>query len=138
MKLKRWVVFVGALALVVAACGGGDTEATTTTADSGAPETTAAPDTTEGDTDTTQATETTEGTASGEPIIIGAAIDQTQDMAPFNNPANTAAQIMVDRINEAGGVDGRPLELITRDTTCLLYTSPSPRDQRGSRMPSSA
>ena len=24
------------------------------------------------------------------------------------------------------------------DRTCLLYTSPSPRDQRGSRMPSSA
>ena len=24
------------------------------------------------------------------------------------------------------------------DTNCLLYTSPSPRDQRGSRMPSSA
>ena len=24
------------------------------------------------------------------------------------------------------------------DSTCLLYTSPSPRDQRGSRMPSSA
>ena len=25
-----------------------------------------------------------------------------------------------------------------RSETCLLYTSPSPRDQRGSRMPSSA
>ena len=25
-----------------------------------------------------------------------------------------------------------------RHYTCLLYTSPSPRDQRGSRMPSSA
>ena len=25
-----------------------------------------------------------------------------------------------------------------RNKTCLLYTSPSPRDQRGSRMPSSA
>ena len=25
-----------------------------------------------------------------------------------------------------------------KDSTCLLYTSPSPRDQRGSRMPSSA
>ena len=25
-----------------------------------------------------------------------------------------------------------------RERTCLLYTSPSPRDQRGSRMPSSA
>ena len=27
---------------------------------------------------------------------------------------------------------------ITMDENCLLYTSPSPRDQRGSRMPSSA
>ena len=27
---------------------------------------------------------------------------------------------------------------ITEDFDCLLYTSPSPRDQRGSRMPSSA
>ena len=26
----------------------------------------------------------------------------------------------------------------TKAGTCLLYTSPSPRDQRGSRMPSSA
>ena len=26
----------------------------------------------------------------------------------------------------------------TQGTVCLLYTSPSPRDQRGSRMPSSA
>ena len=30
------------------------------------------------------------------------------------------------------------LKLTTRDIACLLYTSPSPRDQRGSRMPSSA
>ena len=28
--------------------------------------------------------------------------------------------------------------LVQLDATCLLYTSPSPRDQRGSRMPSSA
>ena len=28
--------------------------------------------------------------------------------------------------------------LIHTNKTCLLYTSPSPRDQRGSRMPSSA
>ena len=27
---------------------------------------------------------------------------------------------------------------LTGDVVCLLYTSPSPRDQRGSRMPSSA
>ena len=28
--------------------------------------------------------------------------------------------------------------LLTQAVSCLLYTSPSPRDQRGSRMPSSA
>ena len=28
--------------------------------------------------------------------------------------------------------------ILTEFKTCLLYTSPSPRDQRGSRMPSSA
>ena len=28
--------------------------------------------------------------------------------------------------------------ILTPNYTCLLYTSPSPRDQRGSRMPSSA
>ena len=27
---------------------------------------------------------------------------------------------------------------VTQSDSCLLYTSPSPRDQRGSRMPSSA
>ena len=32
--------------------------------------------------------------------------------------------------------DGR--EIVVLPQRCLLYTSPSPRDQRGSRMPSSA
>ena len=31
-----------------------------------------------------------------------------------------------------------PVSKISDHTSCLLYTSPSPRDQRGSRMPSSA
>ena len=34
------------------------------------------------------------------------------------------------------GADGPKLK--AQDNVCLLYTSPSPRDQRGSRMPSSA
>ena len=37
------------------------------------------------------------------------------------------------------GFDGAIVEMQTGEgKTCLLYTSPSPRDQRGSRMPSSA
>ena len=34
--------------------------------------------------------------------------------------------------------EGRTGEYWPEVVTCLLYTSPSPRDQRGSRMPSSA
>ena len=34
--------------------------------------------------------------------------------------------------------DGNPQSALIATGTCLLYTSPSPRDQRGSRMPSSA
>ena len=33
---------------------------------------------------------------------------------------------------------GMPLLVLGYIGICLLYTSPSPRDQRGSRMPSSA
>ena len=43
-------------------------------------------------------------------------------------------------VNVADGEDAR-LQLrheVDRVLACLLYTSPSPRDQRGSRMPSSA
>ena len=36
------------------------------------------------------------------------------------------------------GSGGRLQPAVARTTACLLYTSPSPRDQRGSRMPSSA
>ena len=42
-------------------------------------------------------------------------------LKPFDNP-----------IHVEGFTDDQPIR------TCLLYTSPSPRDQRGSRMPSSA
>ena len=45
-------------------------------------------------------------------------------------------------VDGAGDWDGDGLAdlvvLVTGSPTCLLYTSPSPRDQRGSRMPSSA
>ena len=44
----------------------------------------------------------------------------------------TAVGFFTDRI-------GRAMEHQAADVlACLLYTSPSPRDQRGSRMPSSA
>ena len=35
-------------------------------------------------------------------------------------------------------IDSKLTKIGNKSITCLLYTSPSPRDQRGSRMPSSA
>ena len=45
-----------------------------------------------------------------------------------------ANNVIVDNKPGAGGQIG----VTTLKSACLLYTSPSPRDQRGSRMPSSA
>lgn len=50
------------------------------------------------------------------PITIGAAVDQTDLMQFFDGPALAAAQIEAEKINEAGGVDGREIEFEVRDT----------------------
>ena len=91
---SRWALLLAlllTLGLAVAACGGDDEEGGD---DGSAAESTPAED---------------EG--GGEPIVIGAAVDLTNQMAPFDGPAITAAQIQVDKINEAGGIDGRQVEL---------------------------
>ncbi|MEY4959638.1 MAG: hypothetical protein RL271_1012 [Actinomycetota bacterium] len=51
-----------------------------------------------------------------EPILIGAAMAQTGFMSPFDGPALTTAQIAVDKINAAGGVNGCQLVLEAVDT----------------------
>jgi branched-chain amino acid transport system substrate-binding protein len=49
--------------------------------------------------------------AAKKPILIGAAVDLTKNMAPFDAPALTAAQIQIKKINAQGGVLGRKLQL---------------------------
>jgi branched-chain amino acid transport system substrate-binding protein len=46
------------------------------------------------------------------PIVIGAVVDLTKNMAPFDAPALLAAQLEIKKINAKGGVNGRPLKLI--------------------------
>ena len=53
----------------------------------------------------------TRSKAAGTPVVIGAAIDLTKGMAPFDAPALAAAKIEIAKINAAGGVDGHPLEI---------------------------
>lgn len=49
--------------------------------------------------------------AAKKPIIIGAAVDLTGSMSPFDAPALTAAQIRVREINAKGGVNGSKLQI---------------------------
>ena len=55
---------------------------------------------------------------------------------------STILKIIANYISPDSGQVNRPgdttLGFLHQEMDCLLYTSPSPRDQRGSRMPSSA
>jgi branched-chain amino acid transport system substrate-binding protein len=51
------------------------------------------------------------GSADAGPIVIGAAMDLTANMSPYDTPALYAAQLQVKKVNAAGGVDGRKLQI---------------------------
>jgi branched-chain amino acid transport system substrate-binding protein len=55
-------------------------------------------------------------TAAGKPIVIGYPTDLKGNMAPFDGPALAAAKLQIAKINARGGVNGRPLRIITCDT----------------------
>lgn len=54
--------------------------------------------------------------ASKKPILIGAAIDFTALMAPTDDPALYGAEIEANKINAAGGVDGRKIQFDIANT----------------------
>jgi branched-chain amino acid transport system substrate-binding protein len=79
------------LSLVLAACGsGGDKKASTSAS--------------------------TPAKADKGPIVIGAAIDQTDFMKSFDDPALAAGQLEAEKINAAGGVGGRKIVFKTINT----------------------
>ena len=68
--------------------------------------------------------------------IIDEALERVRKILRERKAALVA---LTDRLIEVESVESVELKQIIDDnSTCLLYTSPSPRDQRGSRMPSSA
>ena len=56
-----------------------------------------------------------------------------QAAAPYDNMVTTTTENLLQKLIKS---DRWNLKDMAKN--CLLYTSPSPRDQRGSRMPSSA
>ena len=59
------------------------------------------------------------------------------DTTVFNQLPPKHKEVVNDFYNQVEKSDGNIIDRV-ETTICLLYTSPSPRDQRGSRMPSSA
>lgn len=57
-----------------------------------------------------QPPESTEG-----PLIIGAVFNSTGWMADYDQPPRSGALLMIDKVNEAGGVLGREIQLIELD-----------------------
>lgn len=130
MKKQRstWAALLFALALIAAACGGDDDD-TGTADDTGTEE--GADDATDEETDDGATDDDAEaGTddgaeegadddgaeaASGDPIRIGSLTSLTGPFTSWGIPQSTGMQLAVDDINAAGGVDGRPLELIIVD-----------------------
>jgi len=51
----------------------------------------------------------------GEPIIIGAIFSVTGPASPLGEPEKNAVELLVVQVNQAGGVLGRPLEVIIKD-----------------------
>src|SRR6187401_2559285 len=49
------------------------------------------------------------------PLKIGALLPFTGDLSDFGQPMYDAMQLAVDQINEAGGVNGQPVELVQGD-----------------------
>jgi branched-chain amino acid transport system substrate-binding protein len=57
------------------------------------------------------------GTAmAAEPVKIGAFFDLTGPAANIGIPTKLVAEMVVDKINKSGGINGRPLQLVVGDT----------------------
>ena len=54
--------------------------------------------------------------ATKEPIKIGAFFALSGPAAPIGTPTKLVAEMVVDQINKAGGINGRPIELVVGDT----------------------
>ena len=98
-KKTPFVSVLVAFLLVIAACGGNGGGEGSTTAPPGTGE---SPDTTEGS--------ETPDAPSGDPIVVGGTLALTGPLGPTGVIHQIAGELFVDRLNEAGGLLGRPVE----------------------------
>ena len=104
MKWTRYLSFLLVFALIAAACGDGDDDG-----GGDAAETTAAP------ADDAPADDGDSAAPSGDAIRLGMLIGVTGDYSPWYAPSEAGANVAIEEINAAGGVLGRPVELVVVD-----------------------
>ena len=102
----RPMILLAVLLLLAAGCGGNGEETTEAEGDTEAADTEAA--------EATDGAE--EGAADGEPIRIGMLTELSGPFAPWGAAVRNGMQMAVQDINDDGGVNGQPLELVERDT----------------------
>jgi branched-chain amino acid transport system substrate-binding protein len=113
MRTRPLLVGLLSLALIATACGDDEDGATTTAAatDDGATTDDAA---TTDDGATTTVADDAEA-ATDEPIVVGAIFDLSGATADVGTPFADGATAYIDWLNANGGVDGRPIELLSQD-----------------------
>ena len=106
---RRLAVGAMTIGLLATACGGDGGGA----APIGAPETS---DNTTAEASGDETPDTGGEDLEGEPIKVGFLVDKTGPLADYGKAHEIVGRAAVKRINENGGVDGRPLELVIADT----------------------
>lgn len=116
MKKRIIPAVLMSLSIVAAACSDDETTSDTTVAPvESSADTTAPPETTPGETTPIDDTLPPSDCALDEPLKIGFAADLGELGAFSDQPGSEAAQVMVDIINDAGGVGGLPVEYVVKD-----------------------
>ena len=117
MKKVVALALSAAMMLSLAACGGSSGSATSETSSAASSQSEAAQSeaTSEATSESTSSEETPAAEASGEPIVIGAVDATSGGSAPMGLPARNGLELAVAECNEAGGINGRPIKLITYD-----------------------
>lgn len=115
--MRRWLILLLSMALVMAACADDDDgeEAETEAAETTEAEEPAAEDEDEGEAEEAEEDADEAAAPEGEAVKFGFLNGLSGDYSPWGEPSLVGAQIAIDEINAAGGVLGRPVELIVED-----------------------
>lgn len=117
---KKFLALASVAALVVAACGGDDSggsaeSPTTTPTDATAPSTDDGEDEAGDSGESTPETEPGAEPATGDPFVIGWLTDATSVTRGTYFPEYEGAKLFFAELNEQGGINGRPVELVVED-----------------------